>query len=113
LKRGRARQDWPHAPYRYGLTPPDRWGLFIPTPTFRTIKEAIIPNNIADTQDKKQEETTNPAVQNSQEESSPSQSPAPEMTLEEALAELEKPGKNAMRFKPPPRNGGSMRNRRN
>ncbi|WP_315118685.1 hypothetical protein [Corynebacterium matruchotii] len=52
-------------------------------------------------------------MQNSQEESSPSQSPAPEMTLEEALAELEKPGKNAMRFKPPPRNGGSMRNRRN
>lgn len=48
-----------------------------------------MPNNIADTQDEKQEETTNPAVQNP-EESSPSQSPAPEMTLEEALAELEK-----------------------
>ena len=46
-------------------------------------------NNITDTQDEKQEETTNPAVQNP-EESSPSQSPAPEMTLEEALAELEK-----------------------
>ena len=61
-----------------------------------------MPNNIADTQDEKQEETTNPAVQNPQEESSPSQSPAPEMTLEEALAELEKPGKNATRFKPPP-----------
>ena len=68
-------------------------------------------NNITDTQDEKQEETTNPAVQNP-EESSPSQSPAPEMTLEEALAELEKPGKNAMRFKPPPRNGNSMRTRR-
>lgn len=48
-----------------------------------------MPNNIADTQDEKQEETANPAVQNP-EESSPSQSPAPEMTLEEALAELEK-----------------------
>ena len=46
LKRGRARQDWPHAPYRYGLTPPDRWGLFIPIPTFRTIKETIMPSNI-------------------------------------------------------------------
>ena len=49
-----------------------------------------MPNNIADTQDEKQEETTNPAVAEPQEESSPSQSPAPEMTLEEALAELEK-----------------------
>lgn len=48
-----------------------------------------MPNNITDTQDEKQEETTNPTVQNP-EESSPSQSPAPEMTLEEALAELEK-----------------------
>jgi len=46
LKRGRARQDWPHAPYRYGLTPPDRWGLFIPIPTFRIIKETIMPSNI-------------------------------------------------------------------
>ena len=71
-----------------------------------------MPNNITDTQDEKQEETTNPTVQNP-EEFSPSQSPAPEMTLEEALAELEKPGKNAMRFKPPPRNGSSMRTRRN
>jgi hypothetical protein len=35
------------------------------------------------------------------------------MTLEEALAELEKTGKNAMQFKPPPRNGSSMRTRRN
>ena len=71
-----------------------------------------MPNNITDTQDEKQEETTNPTVQNP-EESSPSQSPAPEMTLEEALAELEKTGKNAMQFKPPPRNGSSMRTRRN
>ena len=70
LKRGRARQDWPHAPYRYGLAPPDRWGLFISTSTFRAIKEAIMPNNITDTQDEKQEETTNPAVQNPQEEPS-------------------------------------------
>jgi len=31
-----------------------------------------MPNNIADTQDEKQEETTNPAMQNPQEESSPS-----------------------------------------
>ena len=62
LKRGRARQDWPHAPYRYGLTPPDRWGLFIPTPTFRTIKETIMPNNTTSTQDEKQEETTNPGT---------------------------------------------------
>ena len=49
-----------------------------------------MPNNIADTQDEKQEETTNPAVQNPQEESSLSPTPAPEMTLEIALAELEK-----------------------
>lgn len=61
-----------------------------------------MPNDITDPQDEKQEEATNPVAQNPQEESSLSQSPAPEMTLEEALAELEKPGKNAMRFKPPP-----------
>lgn len=45
-----------------------------------------MPNDITDPQDEKQEETTNPVEQNPQESSTP----APEMTLEEALAELEK-----------------------